>query len=117
MTLTMKRGTTKSLVMTIKENGAAINVTGYTFWFTAKYNYEDADSAKVFQKTVGSGITLTTPASGIITVKLSPTDTSGLPAHTTRLYYDLKMKDGSSNVYSILSGELVVEPDVTNTTS
>lgn len=116
MLLTMKRGTTKVLSMTVKENGVALNVTGFSFWFTAKNNYEDADSAKIFQKTVGSGITLTTPASGIIEVKIAPTDTSSLPAHQTNLYYDLKMKDGSGNIYSVLDGVLEVWPDVTNTT-
>lgn len=117
MLLTMKRNTTKNIGVTVKQNGAAVNITGCSFYFTCKYDFEDPDSAKVFQKTVGSGITLTTPASGILAIKILPADTAVLPPHKTDLHYDLKMKDTNGNVYSVFDGTLEVWPDVTNSVS
>lgn len=73
--LEVYQGEGKSLVFTVvDENGAAIDITGATVtWRLAKI----AAAGSLLEKTVGSGIVLTTPGSGILTVTLDAADTSG----------------------------------------
>ena len=66
-------GEDKSLVVTV----TGTDITGWTIEFAMAQEY---GGPALFTKTVGSGIALTTPASGIFTVTISDTDTDGLEA-------------------------------------
>ena len=68
------KGDSRDLVFTITRNGSAVNLTGMV---TDDLEFELRGSATV-SKTIGSGIALTTPASGICTVTLSASDTASL---------------------------------------
>lgn len=114
--LQMKRGDTVSLTVTVTQNGSPFNLTGCAMRMTAKWNYTDADGSAVFTRTVGSGIVLTTPLSGIATVTIAPANTSSLPAYTNNLFYDIQVTDTGSNVYTVQNGILTVDPDVSITT-
>jgi len=114
---TIKRGDTVQFSGTITQGGTALDITGASLWFTAKNQYVDDDVSAIFQKTIGDGITVVNAAQGLITILLSPSDTTGLSKVKTILVYDLQLKDTNSKIYSIASGNLVVEPDVTNSTS
>jgi len=107
------RGDTVSLDVTVTASGSAYNLTGCSMWFTAKQRYSDLDAAAVFQKSTGSGITITSPTFGQATVVISPSDTSGLSNVKQLLLYDLQVKDASGNIYTVASGNLVVYPEVT----
>ena len=68
--------------------------------------------SSVFQKSVGAGITITDQVGGNGSIRLFPADTADLPSRRTQLYFDLEITLGGE-VYTIASGRLIVEPDIT----
>jgi hypothetical protein len=90
--------------------GNPVDLTGAGIWFTAKAS--QGASTVIFQKSVGSGITVTDAASGAGMIELVPGDTHGLGARTVRLYFDLEVELAGA-VYTVAAGRLVVEPDLT----
>lgn len=109
---TIYRGDTVALNVTITSGGLAYNLTGKSIWFTAKTSYSQADPG-VFQKTLGSGITIVSAANGQCQVVIAATDTNSLGNSKTALVYDMQVKDSSGNIYTVASGNLIVVPDVT----
>ena len=71
LNLTLRAATGATLTVTVTQGGVAVNLTGATI------KYYAATTTPIV-KTVGSGIVLTTPASGIFTLTFSASDTSGL---------------------------------------
>lgn len=114
--LNMKRGDTLSFTLTVTQSGAAYNLTGASIRMTAKWAYGDADNAAVFTRTIGSGITVASPATGIATVALTAANTSSLPANPVQLVYDIQVTDSSGNIFTVVDGLLTVTPDVSITT-
>lgn len=126
-TLTMTRGDTRTVTTTISNLDANGNpalgssgVTGWEFWMTAKYDPGDSDANAVFQKlnasfNIQTAGNASTPA--VITCTLLPTDTSSLPGHQVTLAYDVQGKDTSGDIFTVDSGTLTVQPDVTIATS
>lgn len=98
--------------------GAAQDLTGCTLWMTAKYAKTDADSAAVFQLSSGAlgGIAIGAGTGGTFTVTVAPSKTSGLTAKKT-LYYDVQLEDAMGNFYTVDSGTITVDLDVTVTTT
>lgn len=95
--------------------GDALDITGAEIWFTAKYGPNDADEDAVFQKTIGNGIDIVDAPLGEINIVLDPEDTDSL-LDTNKLRFDVQIKDASDKVYTIESGTLIVDYDVTRTT-
>lgn len=90
------------------------NITGWSFWCTAKYNVQDQDVAAVFQLTSPSnGIVVQNAPAGQILVTVPPIATRGFPDGDTKISYDVQGKDGSANIFTCESGVMIVEPDVT----
>lgn len=114
--LSMTRGDTLQFTLTVTQSGAAYNLTGCSIRMTAKYDPTDLDASKVFVRTVGSGITVASPTTGIAAVALTAANTSSLPAAPVNLYYDIQVTDGSSNIFTVVSGTLQVLPDISITT-
>lgn len=112
----MYRGDTVTLNIVVSASGAVFPLTGCQMWFTAKWTYADPDISAIFQKIIGSGITITNPILGMATVVISPTDTSGLPPSKILLVWDCQVEDASGNVFTVASGNLIITPDVTITT-
>lgn len=113
---TIYRGDTVALNITITASGLAYNLTGKTLWFTAKTSYSVADPG-TFQKKIGSGITVTSAVDGRAQIVISPADTYSLGNSKTLLVYDCQVKDASGNVYTVASGNLIIVPDVTRSTT
>ena len=109
--LTMFRGNTMVFDFAVTLGGNPVDLTGAGIWFTAKTSPNA--STVVFQKAVGSGITVTDAASGAGMIELVPGDTHGLGARTVRLYFDLEVEIAGA-VYTVAAGRLVVEPDLTD---
>lgn len=87
-------------------SAAAIDITGYTTTqLTWRLSRVGASTASV-ERTIGSGIVLTTPASGIFTVTVPAASTSVLAAGEYVQY--MVVTDGSSNVDVIWSGLVAV---------
>ena len=108
--LTMFRGNTMVFDFAVTLGGNPVDLTAAGIWFTAKTS--PSASNVVFQKAVGSGITVTDAASGAGLIELVPADTQGLGARTVRLYFDLEVEIAGA-VYTVAAGRLDVEPDLT----
>ena len=117
--LTIIHGDTTIFDVFITQDGVPLNVTGATFWFTAKYLYTDADNATgAFQLySPSNGITITDATGGKIRITIPTTATSSLPYVATVMVYDLQMKDASTNIRTLTGGNLTVLPDATRTTT
>jgi hypothetical protein len=115
--LIMTRGDTYTFTLAVTQAGVAFNLTGCTLRMTAKYNVTDLDSAAVFSLTSPStGIAITNAAAGLATVSIPPSGTSTLPGAQIPLFYDIQVTDSSSDVYTVASGTLYVQPDISITT-
>lgn len=110
MTLNMIRGNTKGFDLTVTLGGAPYSLSGANLYFTAKSSVVQA--GKIFQKTIGDGITITNAAAGTAAIELEPNDTKNLPSTTTELDYDIELEK-AGKIYTLVSGKLVVAPDVT----
>lgn len=115
--LRMVRESTYTIDASVVIDGAAQNVTGYDFYFTAKWDFPDTVADAVFQKTSNpaNGITVLDAAAGSITIDLNPADTTACPQdQECNLYYDLTMANADNSViYPLLRGVLTVVPNVT----
>ena len=111
------RKTTVPLVVTFTDadTGSAIDITGYTVFFTVKKNtsqVKDAtDNDALIQKTL---TTFSDGAQGVARINLTATDTS-IPAGS--YVYDIGYKDLSSNRFFSESDEFTVLGNVTQRTS
>lgn len=107
------RGDTDSFTVTVQDaNGAAIDITGFSFLFTVDPSDEPVNSANnLFQlSSPAGGIVLTTPASGLITLTLSGAQADQTPGV---YFYDLQMTDTGGAIKTILKGQYEVVQDIT----
>lgn len=115
--LKMYRGDTAEFRVTALDiDGEPLNLTGASAWFTAKNNTADLDNAAVFQKTIGDGITVVNAVGGIMLVRLAEVDTSSITGKVF-LQYDLQVKDATDGVWTVSRGVILVESDVTQTST
>jgi len=85
-------GEDKQLQFTIlDEAGAAVNITGWSINFAVATS---PGAAALVSKSTASGIALTTPASGILTVTIADTDTDAIASG--RYVYALKRMDNNT---------------------
>lgn len=91
--LAVKRKTDNSWMITFKRNNVAIDITGYTIFFTVKKNTSQSDTDAIITKTILPG-QLTDPTHGITRLTLTDTDTDIAKGSYV---YDLIFIDGSGN--------------------
>lgn len=105
------RGDDITINVRVKDSaGDAVDITGYTFWFTAKSQESDIDANAEIQKEVTSH---TTPASGLTAITLSNSDTD---LDTDKEYfYDIQMKDTGGSVTTLVKGRMLIKKDITVT--
>jgi hypothetical protein len=117
MDLAMVRGDTPSWELSFSRGGAPIDlVAGSLIWMSAKRALTDIDSAAVFKKSIGSGVTITDAPNGVAVVDLLAADTSTLPDTDITLYYDVQLKELSGRI-TTMCGKLHVTCDVTELVS
>lgn len=108
--LEIKRGDDKTIRFLYQNSsGGAINITGYTIFFTVKSEIDDdaTDGLAVISKTVTSH---TNPTAGITNIVLTDTDTNVTPG----IYVgDIQVKDTSGNIVSSDRFTVSVVGDVT----
>ena len=105
----IEQGATYSQVVTYKESGVAVNLTGYTARMQVRSTLESATSV-VELTTANSRIALGGSA-GTITLTISATDTAALTAG--RGVYDLELVSGSGIVTRLLQGVATISRNVT----
>lgn len=111
--LTAPRRDTFPIVVTVTSDGAAVDITGYTFFFTAKKCDTDTDAQAVITKDVTSH---TNPTGGVTTITLSSADTN---VDAMDYVYDIQMKDTSGNITTLVTpaGKFTIVQDITQRTS
>jgi hypothetical protein len=105
----IEQGATYSQVISYKESGVAINLTGYTARMQVRATLEAA-STLVELTTANSRIALGGTA-GTISLTISATDTAALTSG--RGVYDLELVSGSGIVTRLLQGVATISRNVT----
>ncbi len=112
-TLAMTRGDRRTILVTVTDvNGDPVNLASYLIRFTAKRKVRDSDSSAVIAKSIGDGVTVTDAPGGLLSITIDPEDTSGLPSVSTTLVWDMQV-NGGGGPETIVSGTLLITPDVT----
>jgi len=106
--LQFTEGDTYPFQVTVKvpPNDTPLDITSATVTMTAR---PAVDATATFTKTVGAGITLTTPLSGIMDVVIAGTDTTALGG--TVLVYDIEVIVGGFT-YTVLKGSIDIRQGV-----
>jgi hypothetical protein len=88
--------------------GADINITGSTVYFTAKLTPEDLDADAIIKKVITIH---SDPTHGITSVPLLSTDTDQSLACYV---YELLIKLSTTEIHTVLSGYLIIDPELRN---
>ena len=105
----IEQGATYSQLVTYKESGVAVNLTGYTARMQVRSTLESATT--VVELTTANGRIALGGAAGTITLTISATDTASLTAG--RGVYDLELVSGSGIVTRLLQGVATISRNVT----
>lgn len=92
------------------DTGAAIDITGYTIYFTVKkvLDLEATDTNATIAKTAS----ITDATNGLAETSLSTSDTAIAPG---TYYYDMKYKNSGSTIVTLTGvGKFIVKQAVTN---
>jgi len=109
---TINRGTTFSIDIVYKKNGAAATLAGATVRFTMKpteYDSDTVDSSASVLKNVTSHVD---DAAGLTNVLLNPADTATL--EPGKYHYDIKVAESGGAVYKIDEGTVTLDASPTN---
>ena len=105
----IEQGATYSQLVTYKEAGVAVNLTGYTARMQVRSTLESAST--VVELTTANGRIALGGAAGTIALTISATDTATLTAG--RGVYDLELVSGSGIVTRLLQGVATISRNVT----
>lgn len=112
MILTMVRGNTTTFTITVlNPDGSPYDLTSCFIWFSVREAL--AAPGYVFQKTLGNGITVDDPLTGLATIKIANADTAGLPSVEQHFRWDVQIKTGALEIFTPEMGELIIAADVT----
>ena len=110
--LSIYRGDNKTYSLTFKDgDGVAIDITGWTIFFTAKEHSYDADADAIITKDVTSH---TNPTEGLSALVLSAVDTD---IDSKRYHYDIQVKKDDGSILTVAKDILSIETDITRRTS
>jgi len=104
--LTIIQGDSKNYTLTFRDTtGTALDISGWTIFFTVKRCYTDADVDALIRKDVeipaGGG------TSGITTIELTHEDTELLPYGN--YYYSIQARPSAGKLYTLIKGNYLVE--------
>jgi hypothetical protein len=104
----MYRGDEREMTFSVfNPDGTAANLTGKRLIFTART--QRGTTTFSFQKTTADGgIVVSTPLTGIATMTIEESDTSGF-TQTITLAYTLTVDDNPGSKVTVATGTLVVE--------
>ena len=109
--LAVFKGDSQDYVITVKNSSnVAIDIIGYTFYMTVKADIDDTDANAKIKKKVTSH---TDPTNGRTIISLSSSDTDlEISSASSKYVYDIKMKDTTSKVTTLLHGAFKVKQPV-----
>ena len=112
-TLHMFRGDNRTFNLAFTKDGVAQNITGWLIWVTAKTAYTSTDTGNIFQKTIGTGVTVVSAVGGTATFDVDDSDTNGFANERVTLICDVQVKDTPGNIVTAALFQLIVDPEVT----
>ena len=112
---TIFKGDNWKYLLTIKENGVAVPLTGYKFYMTLKSDNNNADADADIKKEFDPS----DAAAGEVLPELTSEETNALAvsSSTTKYFYDIRMKDSSGEDQVLIFGEFIIKQPTTRTTS
>lgn len=103
--ITAIRGDTVALSVTVTDSaGLAYDLTGAAVVMTV---------GDLFSKSVGDGITVAAPATGVASIAVDPADTQDAPDQRVAYPYDVQITLADGSVKTPIRGQFIVLPDVT----
>lgn len=90
-------------------SGIAIDLTGYTFYMTIKYELTDSDANAMIKKTI---TTIPNPELGIVTITLDRSDTQNMAGGV--YVYDIKYLTSGTLTKTIIRGNFNLIKGVTD---
>lgn len=112
--LTITKGDTWPNTLPITQrDGTPYDLTGATVWLTIKDRNDntDADANAIIQLGVGSGLTVSAPATGVVAVELTDAQTGALLVGP-KYKYDVQVRKGGKT-FTPIGGLITVERDTT----
>lgn len=101
------KGADEDIPLAFADNsGTPINIGEYSIRLTIKTNPSDSDDDAVLQKDAA----ITDAANGKARFNITDTDTSGLEG---TYYYDIRYKDASDNIKTLLTGKFLFSQGIT----
>ncbi len=104
------KGTLATFNIVVARNGAPVNLTGAGLKFVAHQNSPSGPVA--LQKSIGSGIVVTSAAAGQATLTITGADSSALLVEQSFLYFELLLDEGSGDEV-VDEGTLQITVDTT----
>lgn len=105
MNLVVVRGDSQTFELTFTDDdGDPLDLTDGAVVMTVE---------ELFTKSVGDGITVSAPLTGVATVAVAPADTADCPDYRQGYRYDVQVTLASGVVKTPIRGRFVVLPDVT----
>lgn len=106
------RGDTFSVRLEFTDtDGTAIDITGWTIFFTLKRKKKDSDTEALISKTITS---IPNPTLGIYTFTLAASE---LNTFEGMYYYDFQIKLADGKIYTIPGGTITFLVDITRRVS
>ena len=99
------QGATFTRTLTVKENGSAMNLTGYSVASLMRSTHDSSTVVGTFTCTISNA------SGGIITMSMTASATGAI--EEAIYVYDLEIVSGSGTVTRLLEGEVTVNPEVT----
>ena len=110
------RGDTVEFEITVVKQNAPADLTDGHWWCTGKWwRSSTSDTDALFQVTetpTAQGV-ITSPAAGVLHVKLEPAASAGLPARDSPVQIDVQWEEATGEVWTVASGTLTFLADVT----
>ena len=101
----MDQGATFTRTLTVKENGSAMNLTGYSVASLMRSTHDSSTVVGTFTCTISNA------SGGIITMSMTASATGAI--EEAIYVYDLEIASGSGTITRLLEGEVTVNTEVT----
>jgi hypothetical protein len=102
---TLEQGVTFSKIITVKEDGTAMNLTGYSARSQMRATHDSTSIALTFSTTVSNA------SNGQITIQATDSQTAAVEEGI--YVYDVEMESDSGTVTRLIEGTVTVTPEVT----
>ena len=104
---TMFAGDTKVIALSVLDgDGTVVNLTGLNSAQFVIKKYASSTTASV-TKTLGSGITNSTPTQGVLQITISASDTASMDEG--EYYHETRIKDSGNKIGTITTGKVTIK--------